>query len=65
MEIINEWRLHVVNGGYFMSHFQLIVCDLQVIPSKTKYTASVYAASSIPKDSKFLTAYPISHHPRQ
>ena len=31
MEIITEWRLYVVNGGYFISHFQLIVCDLEEI----------------------------------
>ena len=36
MEIITEWRLYVINGGYFISHFQLIVCDLEEIPSKTK-----------------------------
>ena len=31
MEIITEWSLYVV-----ISHFKLIVCDLEDIPSKTK-----------------------------
>ena len=35
MEIITKWRLYVVNGGYIISHFQLIACDLEEIPSKT------------------------------